>query len=106
MKIELNTHFTQTEREIIVPEWDGSNNWRSADGKTKIEVYAEVDSEALAPDIEGTPIRIIFVDIMYFVETQQDDEICWYMCCSQSKDDETLIPVGRYKTLNEISAAL
>ena len=106
--LKLNMHFTADEMTAISPEWDEVSHcrWHSADGKVVVKVYSEFDETALSPEIKGAPLRIINVDTMFFIETKQDGEIYWYMCCSQSKDCGFLIPVGKYRTFNEIVSAL
>jgi len=110
MKIELSTHFSKEERDIINPNWDGSKSWRDDEHFYEIEVSDSLDTDkellknTQAPhlDIKGKPLRLVWVDIEYFLEVKEDSgEISWYIC-----DGYPMTPCGKYKTLKEIMHAL
>ena len=102
MKIKLSTAFSDDEKDLISPYWDDGTWTPTCD----IEIYSEIEADSLDSKIDGTPIRHIFVDIMDLIETDNKGVIKWYMCCTKSIDDKTLVSCGEYDTFEGILRAL
>ena len=102
MKIKLSTDLSVDEKNLISPYWNDGVWSPTCD----IEIYSEIETDSLDDRIVGIPKRHIFVDIMDLVETDHNGKAKWYMCCSKSMNDKTLVPCGEYDTLENILRAL